>query len=197
MDSYRGSRHYLKMARTSNLEFLFDRDVRKDHGDPELEIVEIYQDPLIESWAWPVVSRAVHQAGEGTTRNSQFELQDLAQQRVFEAAVRATLSANVIFVAVYASRNLPDTLYRWFDTWMSARQHHPGILTALIGVSENHKSFQTHSYLQDVANRAELDFLAQNRVISNATPEFPSFSEQAREILQSQPNHYFSWGIND
>jgi hypothetical protein len=187
------------MARTStNLELVFEEEAKTClQTNPQLKTVEIYQDPIIESWALPLVSRAVRQAGEGTTLKRQFELADLAHQRAFNEAVHAAQSADVIVVAIYAVRDLPDTLYNWVDAWMYIRQHQPGILTALIGVSDKHKSFQTHSYLQEVAYRAELDFIAQNQVISNPTPEFPSFSQQAREIFPSQTKHYYSWGIND
>ncbi len=187
------------MARTgTNLELLFEGETNTyPQRNPELKTVEIYQDPLMESWALPMVSRAVRQAGERTTRKRQFELEELANQRAFDAAVHAALWADVIVVAIYASRDLPDPLYNWFEAWVPIRRHHPGILTALIGVSDKHKSFQTHSYLQQFAHRAELDFIGQNQVISNPTPEFPGFSERAGEMFPSQIKHYYSWGIND
>ena len=184
------------MARTiTNLELLLEGEAKTyPQRNPELKTVEIYEDPLIERWALPLVSRAVRQAGEGSAQKKQFDLVNLAHERAFDEAVHAALSADVIVVAIYAFRNLPDTLYNWVEAWISIRQHHPGILTALLGVSDKDKSFQTHSYLQEAAYRAELDFIAQNQVIANPTPEFPSFSEQAREIFPSQT---YSWAIND
>jgi hypothetical protein len=199
IDGSRDSPQSCAMARTStNLELPFEGEAKTySQRNSELKTVEIYQDPLMESWALPMVSRAVRQAGEGTTRKRQFGLEDLADQRAFDAAVHAARSADVIVVAIYASRDLPDTLYNWVEAWMSIRRRHAGILTALIGVSDKHKTFQTHSYLREVAHRAELDFIGQNRVIANPTPEFPGFSEPAREILPSRSDHHYSWGIND
>src|SRR5580692_8260291 len=160
------------MPRTiTNLELLLEGEAKTyPQRNSELKTVEIYEDPLIERWALPLVSRAVRQAGEGTTLKRQFDLADLDHQRTFDEAVHAALSADVIVVAIYAFRDLPDTLYNWVEAWISIRQHHPGILTALLGVSDKHKSFETTSYLQQVADRAELDFIAQNQVIANPTP---------------------------
>jgi hypothetical protein len=130
-----------------------------------LRVTIVYQDPLTRHWAaelWDRVEQLVGQ--EGVCRQS-WKISELANTRVFAAAVQATAVADVLVVSVRDTGDLSGELDQWIEAWLPRRAGRAGALVALIGVAPQPdvRSGRSHAYLQITARRAGLDFLPSER----------------------------------
>ena len=135
--------------------------VASEESDYALNIVGVYQDPLTQSWGVPMCRLATQLVGEEHIRSLWYDAHALTDTAVLLSAVRAALVADVIVVSVHAADELPVGLYVWIDAWLPRRASREGALTALIGADEpqDFRSTHTHTYLQAVARKAQLDFI--------------------------------------
>jgi hypothetical protein len=179
--------------------------VAPDEVAYSLNIAGVYQDSVTRDWAMQTCRQATQLAERDRIQNTWHDVNSLGDHGILLEAVRAALVADVIVVSVYAADELPLELYVWFETWLPRRLSRAGALTALIGVAEPPDSqlVRTLEYLQAVANRAQLDFIPQQRkrpIASTASSmeriaEPGSATAQALQELYGQPyDAYSRWG---
>lgn len=128
-----------------------------------LNVAGVYQDSVTREWALQFCRQATRVTGEESVECAWYSTKSLRDTGWLGDAVSAALLADVIVVSVYAADELPFDLYAWVEAWLPRRLSRAGALTALIGVAEplESQSIRTISYLQAVARRAQLDFIAQ------------------------------------
>jgi hypothetical protein len=136
-----------------------------DETDYALHLAGVYQDSVTRDWALQNFRQATQLAGEARIQNMWYDVDSLSDHEMFLNAVHAALVADVIVVSVYAAEELPLYLYVWFEAWLPRRKSRAGALTALIGITEPPDSqfVRTFEYLQAVARKAQLQFIAQER----------------------------------
>ena len=130
-------------------------------ADYALSVAVVYQDVLTREWATHACGRATRVVGPEHIRSSWWKAKYLNHPRVYQDAVRATVLADVIMVAVWATRGVPRELSRWVDGWLAQRPRRVGALLALVGTPGPPGSFISpiHAYLRVVADMGQLDFL--------------------------------------
>jgi len=128
-----------------------------------LNVAGVYQDNVTREWAIQFCRRATRVGGEESVECAWYSTRSLRDAGFLGDAVSAALVADVIVVSVYAADELPLELHAWVDAWLPRRLSRAGALTALIGVAAplESQSIRTINYLQAVARRARLDFVAQ------------------------------------
>jgi hypothetical protein len=137
-------------------------------GEPALNVVTVYQDPLTRYWAtelWDRVGQLIHCE---SIRGKSWSISDLPQADVFPDAVETAVKADVLVISVRETGALPLFLHVWIDTWLPRRAGREGALVALIGVpaGQDIQSDRAYQYLESVARRAGLDFLPRERKLS-------------------------------
>jgi hypothetical protein len=130
-----------------------------------LHLAGVYQDSVTRDWAMQNCRPATQVAGEARIRNMWYDVNSLSDHGIFLNAVHAAIVADVIVVSVYAAEELPLYLYVWIEAWLPRRKSRAGALTALIGTAElpDSQFVRTLEYLQAVARKAQLQFVAQER----------------------------------
>jgi hypothetical protein len=137
-----------------------------NESDYVLNIVGVFQDHLTRQWAARSFRRATKLAGEQRIQKSWFSANSLSNPAILVEAVEATLAADVIVVSLYAADELPVDIYVWFDAWLPRRRSRGGALAAVVGVDAplQTQSLRTFNYLEAVARKAQLDFIANERL---------------------------------
>jgi hypothetical protein len=83
------------------------------------------------------------------------------------AAGEAAL-AHLIIISVHHAENLPDGVKTWIDLWLKQRNNHSMVLLALFDPVYQGVSSSIKAYLQEVAKRGGMEFLAN----SEDAPEY-------------------------
>ena len=77
------------------------------------------------------------------------------------AASEAAL-AHLIIISVHHAEALPDAVKRWIDLWLKQRNNHSVVLLALFDPVYQGVSSSIKAYLQEVAKRGGMEFLAKS-----------------------------------
>ncbi len=79
---------------------------------------------------------------------------------LMEQAVDDAIAANMIILSVYDSRPLPALANAWMQAWVPGKIGNKSALVALLNMSGNRagQSYPLHSFLQQAARRARMDF---------------------------------------
>ena len=77
------------------------------------------------------------------------------------AAGEAAL-AQLIIISVHHAESLPDAVKRWIDLWLKQRNNHSVVLLALFDPVYQGTSSSMKAYLQEVAKRGEMEFVAKS-----------------------------------
>ena len=77
------------------------------------------------------------------------------------AAGEAAL-AQLIIISVHQAESLPDAVKRWIDQWLGKRNNHSIVLLALFDPVYQGVSSSMKAYLQEVAKRGGMEFLAKS-----------------------------------
>lgn len=130
-----------------------------------LNIAGVYEDDVTRNWALDSCRRAAQLAGEERIQDTWYSADSLKDPGTLTEAVRAALVADVIVISIYAVEELPLDLQVWIDNWLARRLSRAGALAAVIGVAEPLGSgfVRTRGYLEEVARKAELDFIPHER----------------------------------
>jgi hypothetical protein len=130
-----------------------------------LKFAAIHADCLPWEWTTHLYRRAVRLVGQHAVHIDCWTVEALNQPPALQHAVEAAIEADILVVAVCASRELPLNLYRWLDSWLPNRPHRTGALAAILGVPPQPSEYpaRIREYLHDVARLADLDFLPQER----------------------------------
>jgi len=158
----------------------------REEPDYSLNIAGVYQDDVTRNWAIDTCRRATHLAGEEHIRDTWFSAASLGDLQILQEAVRAALAADVIVISIHAADELPLDLHVWIDSWLPRRLAKAGALAAVIGVVEPLESrfIRTRGYLEEVARKAELDFIPLERPRPAASAESPNPPEVGGLQLQ-------------
>lgn len=157
-----------------------ESETKPDNSGYAFKIAVVFQDTLTKSWATQICHQVTRQVGEENVQNTWNNINSLGDPEILAEAVRATIAADVIVVAVHAAEELPPELCAWIDAWLPRRLARVGALAALIGVNEQPASqaLRTQEYLQAVARRGQLDFLPHERQLPSepgVSPTQPMF----------------------
>ena len=77
------------------------------------------------------------------------------------AAGEAAL-AHLIIISVHHAETLPDGVKTWIDLWLKQRNNHSIVLLALFDPVYQGVSSSIEAYLQEVAERGGMEFLAKS-----------------------------------
>ena len=77
------------------------------------------------------------------------------------AASEAAL-AHLIIISVHHAETLPDGVKSWIDLWPNQRSNHNIVLLALFDPVYQGSSSSMKAYLQEVAKRGGMEFLAKS-----------------------------------
>ena len=77
------------------------------------------------------------------------------------AASEAAL-AHLIIISVHHAEALPDGVKTWIDLWLKQRNNHSVVLLALFDPVYQGVSSSIKAYLQEVAKRGGMEFLAKS-----------------------------------
>ena len=83
----------------------------------------------------------------------------LPQLRTIAAAEAA--AADLVIIAVHHSESLPDELQSWIDLWLGQKGQQLRLLLALFDPVYSGISTTLRAYLEGVARKGNLEFLAQ------------------------------------
>lgn len=135
-------------------------------------VVVIYQDLVTWKHAMELWDRISDLLGDQVVRCASWSIEELSTSEATEKAAVIAAQADVIVIAVWASRTLPPGLWAWIDAWLPSRREGDGALIASIGRVERSPSpsDQARQYLQTIAHRARLDFLVQEYLSAQKTP---------------------------
>jgi hypothetical protein len=130
-----------------------------------LRFAAVHEDCLPWEWTAQVYQRAVQLVGQRCVHVDCWTVDALSQPPVLQSATAAAIEADILSLAVCATREFPLNLYRWLDSWLPDRPHRTGALVAILGVPQQHSDFpaRIREYLRDVARLAHLDFLSRER----------------------------------
>ncbi len=134
-----------------------------DHGTSRAML--LYQDAESRKWAEEVYAKLGTSNGKKPLVSTWWNVNDLCHPGVLAGAVSTALRAELFIVAICSSGGMPLPFYVWSDLWLPNRTANGGALVALIGHTDE-VDFQlghTREYLRQLADRAGLRFLAQER----------------------------------
>ena len=77
------------------------------------------------------------------------------------AAIEAAL-AHLIIISVHHAETLPDGVKTWIDLWLGQRNNHNIVLLALFDPVYQGSSSSMKAYLQEVAERGDMEFLVKS-----------------------------------
>jgi len=77
--------------------------------------------------------------------------------------------ADLIIISVHPAESLPDEMKGWVDQWLGRKDRRAAVLLALFDPVSRGVSSSMAAYLQEVAKRGSMEFVAQ----SQETPEDP------------------------
>jgi hypothetical protein len=154
-----------------------------------LNIVGVHGDAVTGQWAKQVAYNGIQLVRECSVRSTWWEMGGLSDPGVLRAAAQAATTADVLMVSLRAAAELPFALYQWVKAWLPRRLPLAGTLVALIGAPEapGADSLRMGRYLQAVARRGHLEFLALEQRLPLEPPDF-SLVEMAEQIsAERQP----------
>jgi hypothetical protein len=184
------------------------RPAAPDEAAYSLNVTGVYQDDVTRSWAVDTCRRASHLAGEEHIRDSWFIATSLSDPETLREAVQSALAADVIVISIYAVDELSLDLRVWIDTWLPRRLSRAGALAAVIGAAEplGSRFARTYGFLEEVARKAELDFIPHERPLpasSAVPPRQPKAAPTGDDnqlflkLLDPPGRDYPRGGIND
>jgi hypothetical protein len=90
-----------------------------------------------------------------------FDLLEIAKFR--EIAAREAAAADIILISAHGPGELPTTVKRWMELWITQRHSDPGALVVLLdGIKKpGLEDLRAEAYLRDCAIRAGMDFFIQ------------------------------------
>lgn len=171
--------------------------------DYDLTIAGVYQDAATREWATQVASHAIQLVGQRSAHSTWWKIGELGEPRFVMDAVQAAVTADLLIVAVRAADKMPFDLYEWIESWLPHRFQSAGALIALIGAPEQPGIDASHlrRYLQEVAWRADLEFLSQVKTLPLEFPNLPRAETRDRVPADTQMfgqticvDH---WGLNE
>ena len=167
-----------------------------------LNIVGVHQDNVTGEWATQVAHNATQLVRDCSVRSTWWKIGGLSDPGVLRDAAQAATTADVLIVSIRAAAELPLALYRWVKAWLPRRLPLAGTLVALIGAPEpSGDSYRIGRYLQAVARRGLLEFLAREQRLPLEPPDFSmeEIAEQtsARTRSFSEIVGYSHWGLNE
>jgi hypothetical protein len=154
-----------------------------------LNIVGVHEDAVTGQWATQVAQDAIQLVRECSVRSTWWKIGGLSDPGVLRDAAQAATTADVLMVSLRAAAELPFALYQWVKAWLPRRLPLAGTLVALIGAPEapGADSFRIGRYLQAVARRGQLEFLALEQRLPLEPSDF-SLVEIAEQIsAERQP----------
>ena len=154
-----------------------------------LNIVGVHQDAVTGQWATQVANDASQLVQECSVRSTWWKIGGLSDPGVFRAAAQAATTADVLMVSIRAAAELPFALYQWVKAWLPRRLPLAGTLVALIGAPEapGADSFRIGRYLQAVARRGQLEFLALEQRLPLEPPDFSMVDIAEQTSAERQP----------
>jgi len=174
-----------------------------------LNVAVVYQDDRTREQAMRVCARATHLVGPGSVRCTWWKTKVLNHPWVLLEAVRAAVLADVILVAVWATRRVPLELSRWAEGWLARRPRKEGALLALIGTPEQPTSelYPVLDYLRVVADMGHLDLLpcefrlpieSSAQASEDTLDQAGYHAPLADQILSHEHASFWShWGLNE
>ena len=126
----------------------------------------------------------------------------LSEMRLAEQAAQAAMLADMLVISAHPGRGLPLVFTQWIEGWLPRRTQRESVLVALIGSPEDSSEDAACNYLQAIARRAGMDYLARPLPLArNLADSLAKRAETTTPLLenilkQAAPPHTH-WGINE
>jgi hypothetical protein len=79
-----------------------------------------------------------------------------------EIAAEEASASDLVIVYVHQAEHLPDEVKSWIDLWLQHKGNHSAVLLVLLDPADEDTPGPMQVYLQDVARRAGIVFLAES-----------------------------------
>ena len=161
-----------------------------------LKIAAVHDGRLPWEWTTRVYLHAMRLLGPNRVQASRWTVESLNQPSDRMNAALAAIEADILVVSLSATRELPNSINRWVDSWLPYRPERAGLLMAILGVPQQPGHFlsRIHEYFHDVASVARLDLLPRQRLLPAAHPGVvdETTAEDSERIVQviSQVRHH-------
>ena len=173
-----------------------------------LTVAVVYEDSATRDRAMSLCDHLVHRLWEDIDFEfSWWKCDYLSDAGIAADAAVAASHADMIIFSGDAHRELSPAVKTWTETWAARRENREGALVALIGTGNGpmQGTGSNHSYLRDVAQRAEMDYLTNlpdplsepvNGSVQGITQRAAPVNSVLDSFLQrvSPASH---WGINE
>ena len=139
-----------------------------------LNAVVVHQDAPCREPAIELCSRVSRSVGPQSFYFRLWSFRDLSETEVFQEAVLAAETAEVLIVSVRAAEKLHPRLCGWLDSWVPCRHRLEGTLIALVDVTGRHGAALefVQTQLREVARKARLEFLLREYSVATADGSF-------------------------
>jgi hypothetical protein len=126
-----------------------------------LNAVVIHQDASCREPAAELCRRVSRSIGQQSFYFRLWSFRDLSEPEVFQEAVLAAETAEVLIVSVRAAERLHSRFGGWIDSWVPRRHRLDGTLIALVDVTGQHGAALefVQTQLREVAGKVRLEFL--------------------------------------
>ena len=123
-----------------------------------LHVAVICQDAVAREQVQPLVDTITYRSGERPRLQTDWQVGDLKDPKIFSEGVGALARADIIVASMQEGRRLPPPFYLWVNLWLQVRGERPGTLVSLIAPAADltlHAS-ETRRYLSAVASQGRL-----------------------------------------
>ena len=145
------------------------RAFRRCKESNRVSVVAVYQDSSTGARVHEFCRSLSRHLGENCRLIHQVWLvNEFWMPQLKEIAAREAASADLIIISIHHADSLSDEVKGWFDSWLSQKANRHMALVALFDRVDQGDSSSTRAYLEEVAQRGDMEFLAQ----SEEMPEY-------------------------
>ncbi len=128
-----------------------------------LKVVAVYEDFVAQQRAMALWDRVSRLVGAEAVCIESWSVDELSDPGALQAAVSATIHADIIVVSIHAAATLSPDLCAWIDAWLPQRRRYGGSLIAVVGLAGHAAAASdcAQQYLRTVTVKARMDFVLQ------------------------------------
>ena len=89
-------------------------------------------------------------------------LTELRTSKLRAIAAGEAAAADLVIISVHHGETLPDEVKSWIDLWLKQKRSRPTVLLALFDPLYLGSSSSMHAFLQGVAKKANMEFVARS-----------------------------------
>jgi hypothetical protein len=170
---------------------------------PSLKLVIAYEDLATAQRAMKTCERLSAQlAGEFQIQTNPWKFDLLRAPTLQQVAAEEIADADMVVISAHCDKELPGEITAWLTSWLGKRRSSPSALVAMLDSVEGAATpTPLHSYLQEAARQAQVDFFSNvSGFADKSLPDAPPMSKpnsSAWEEIFEQKSNYSRSGIDE